>query len=253
MTLLADSREKDKTLLRNSDEVTLLEYRTPAQPDKVWSYDYHLICNGDGAAMRPDKPGEFWEYRLERKTWPDYVQTWKAKDGRLERQLEAVDGFIIEFDPVSIYLEMEALRRPGMSDEELNKAKQQFAIDSRSAMKHLAQISAKMWVITSGGPDDTVHILRYLERNPPDQVKVNRIKAPDSTFQANVVRALGFNPERKMPDGRTLLESVWRHVDVDALPKALGLAAWGDYLGVSQMGKALDVIRASRVTEVAPT
>ena len=249
MTLLADSREKDKTLLRNCDEVTLLEYRTPEQPDKVWSYDYHLICNAEGA--RKKSPGEHWEYRFERKSWTDYVQTWKAKDGRLERQLEAVDGLIVEYDPVSVYLEMEALRRPGMTDVELDAAKAMFRKDSLNALKHLAQVSSKMWVITSGGPDETVHILRYLERNPPGAHKANRVRAPRMDFSAQVLRALGLNPDRALPDGRRLGDVLWASVDQELLAKALGIHGWGDVLTITQVGKALDAIRGSKAAEVA--
>lgn len=193
MTLIVDQREKNKEMKALCDEEWLLDYEREGQilNDDGTPYSYDFLIAADGI-----------ELRFERKTLVDFVGSWKS--GRLERQLEAVHGLLLENDPFDL------------SD----KANSVDAETEINAMKHLAVISSRMWVILSPGWRATIEILRYIERNPKLELRQNRVKGRGESIRQRLLGALpGVNPDRIGAEAELA-------VDWEALAKALNLPSW---------------------------
>lgn len=204
MTIIADAREKEKDILKGSDRVMLLDYSRD-DSDATYSYDLHVICD-----TNPDH--KVVEYKFERKSWPDFVQSWF--DGKLERQLEAVDGLIIELDPLA-FMMMAPMRKPNESDTDFGTRVAAWQRAQEAAMKHLIAVSTKMWVLpVLGGPEVTMRMMRYVERHPTLEVKANRVHGASEHPLVGMLRALpGFNPDYQCPDGRAKGDVLIGHLD----------------------------------------
>lgn len=194
MTIIVDKRESVQAIIKGADRQMFLEYEREDSGAK-YSYDIHVICD-----TNPDHAIK--EYRFERKEWFDFVASWQA--GKLERQLEAVDGLVIELDVLGFMMatpKKEADEGPQTYGARLSK----WQRNQEAAMKHLAALSANMWVLPIiGGPETTMHIMRYIERHPDTPVKTNRVKGASEHPLIGMLRAVpGINPEYQCPDGRS--------------------------------------------------
>lgn len=225
MTIIVDKRESEHAIIKGGDRQMLLEYERD-DSDATYSYDIHVIAD-----KNPDFKVK--EFRFERKAWGDFVQSWH--DGKLERQLEAVDGLIIELDPIGMMMNT-PVRKTDESDQAYGNRLSAYTRGQEAAMKHLVAISTKMWVLPIvGGPDVTMRMMRYIENNPDLAVKTNRVKGASEHPLIGMLRALpGINPEYQCPDGRTKGQTILDHLDgMDDqwrgnLIKAWRMPEWGE-------------------------
>lgn len=245
--LIADSRETNTTIVKGCDRQMALTYRRPEAPEHAFSYDLHVIADKDPRhGVR--------EFRFERKAWPDFVQSWLS--GYLERQLEAVDGLVVEYDPFAIMVSA-----PKQEDGEDEMAyKNRLSIyhrTQRSAEKHLMKVAANMWVIPSRNPECTIDLMRDLERNADVAVRQNRIKGKSEAVHMAVLRQFpGINPDNLLPSGRRLGEVIWDSIDRAGLVAALNLMEWTridmtDGVAIPEGGKRPRGIGLSTVQKVA--
>lgn len=224
MAVIIDKREKNQWLLAQADEIALLDDIEQGVDEGVsYSYDICVICTETmkGYAIKPRI------YKFERKRWPDFVASWD--EGKLERQLSHVDGLIVEFDPLEI-MEMTPEQRDNESDPDYVARRAVFLKHQQSAFKHLARLSANMWVIHSLGPEATMAILRWLEKEGHDlSVKPNKVKTLVSHPLYRVLDAVGhINMHRPLEDGRLIGEAIAPLVDVEGLIKSLRMDKWVD-------------------------
>ncbi len=179
MAVVVDCREHDATLREGADRIEPLRVDGTA-----YSYDLRVEC-ADGSA-----------YRLERKTFGDFVWSWRK--GTLERQLSYVDGLVLEMEGFD-------------AEHPLHRA----------ALKHLSTISAHLWLVVSAGPAGTVELLRYFEKRGcaldvrPGAV-AHRARTPREALLATLPR---INPLRI----GAALEAL---IDWEALVDALHLERW---------------------------
>lgn len=235
MPVIVDAREKDPILLGGADEVWLLDYERPGEPGTIYSYDILV------AREHPHR-----ELRFERKTWPDYVRSWT--EGKLEGQLEAVDGLVIELDPIAI-AEGAPVRNHGEAEHLWRARRHNYYQLHQSAWKHLATLAANCWVIPSEGPACTLALMRYLEANIDLKVRNNRVKGPKGSARRRILAALpGVNPDRELPDGRTVGDALETAVDWNKLADALNLAAW-TRLDLGKGAKGFGLGTLSRVSD----
>lgn len=249
MTLIVDERQRGcSAIYRAADRIMDLEYSRDDQPDESFYYDIHLICD---SARATRKHGTIKEYTFCRKPWPEFVSSWV--DNTLEYDLEPVDALIVEYNPVTIAEDVPKR----MSDEPENTYRlrcMDYFRMQRAALKHLATISANMWVITSGGPDETIDILRSIEGNPNIEVQPHPISGVRLDVASRLLRALPrINPDRELPDGKTLRDLIWPLVDKEKLVEALNLKEWVhiDFqgqrgIGIADLGAIADSLRGER-------
>lgn len=152
----------------------------------------------------------------------DFIGSWRA--GYLERQLSYVDGLIIEFDPYSPDVPEQ---QPREHDDTYMERLKSWAAWKERALKHLAMISASMWVIWSDSPTMTMSLCRYIESNPSLQVRTNLLKVPPLPVRQRLIAGLPrVNPARRLDDGRTWGQAAEEMIDWEGVCKALRLDDW---------------------------
>lgn len=214
--ILGDEREQSDAILENVDGVEHLAFRE----DGLESYDYLINCNDDT------------EYKVERKTFEDFVQSWQ--EGKLSRQLEGVDLLIVEQDS----LWTDAFLLKALNEEKMNLC--------ANARKHLTSIAANMWVIETLGPEDTVRQMRYIEKRGGDMaVRANNVTYRAQDARRSMLEGLPhINVERELDDGTTVGDELEELVDWDTVVDGMNLNDWldVDYIGivsVRDIGNAL--------------
>lgn len=155
-------------------------------------------------------------HRIERKAYSDFLDSWR--DGSLENQLAPVDGLLVE---------LSAAHDLALDDD----------IESVNGKKHLASISANMWVIVSSGLDETVDLLRYIEQRGNDlSVRRNRIQIRQPSLRRLFIGAVqNVNPDRELDDPvfPTVGDAIEEAVDWDGVADAMHFEEWKEipYIG----------------------
>lgn len=228
--LIIDSREKSEVLKKGADEVRLLAY------DK----DDKVNLSFDALIERPDGT----QIRVERKRFADFEASWVR--GGMERQLEAVDLLIVEYDASAVQMES-----PAASDRTFEAY---WAVHN-NARRHLALLCLSMPVIVTNDELETLSVLRFLEQRPDLVVRANKVKGAKETTRRAILRALpGVNPDRSFVETgandnvplhkpMTVGDSIERIVDWKMLEESLNLGAWRTLPGMKHFGDG----RAGRI------
>lgn len=207
-----DSREQREPIvaLHNAPEPRrLLEYRLPNDPA---AYSYDALVEWDGGSLK-----------VEIKQWGDYQSTWFA--GRLERQVSAVDVFIVEDDPM--------LAMADMPNDE--KAAAAWRRNRANAELHLATMALQLPVVRTSGIYQTIEVLRKFDESKGGTVvRTNRTAKPKDSPRMAILNAFpGLNPYRRLPDGRLLGDAIWEDlVSPPGLAISLGVEDWAQMPGV---------------------
>lgn len=225
----ADSREKDPVIKAAADEVALLHYANPQNPNVLYSFDIEVTTAG-GQTLR-----------FERKAAGDFVSSFLA--GKLDRQVSAVDALVVEWSDLALVA--------AMPDGDAARVKWMRGMEA--ARSHLARLSLAMPVIITNGPHETVARLKYLEAQEGElDLFENRVKVRGDTVAQALVNCLpGINGKYRLKDGRTRFEAIWDCVDVDALLGALGVSQWHDRAGVPK-GVVSNIIDQIAVVGAGP-
>lgn len=214
MTLIVDNNEKLAFFAENADaREPLFDIEQGVDEGAKFSYDFKVTTPG-GRVLR-----------FERKAWPDFVASWD--DGKLERQVSAVNGLIVEFDVMEL-MDAAPMQRDNESQEEYLIRRKHFRAHQQNAIKHLSRLSANVWTIYSMSPQDTLAILRWIEKEGDDlSIKPNRVKTVASHPLHRVLDAVGqVNMHRSVGDGRMVADLIAPLVDTEKLVEALNLPAW---------------------------
>lgn len=216
MPIVKDTKEKDDEI-KVEDEGHLAH-----DHDAQQSFDYLIKCH-DGHI-----------YRVERKTWNDFVQSWKK--GRLERQLENVSLLIVEKD--------EDWEEAFIVPEEITEFSEDQRTLHQNARKHLASISANMWVIETSGEEETLSIMRYIEERGGDMnVRQNNVSYRAKNARTAMLADLPhINVDRELEDGETVGDRLEGMINWDKVVEGLNLNDWVniEYLGLISVRKIAD-------------
>lgn len=214
--LIADKRERLADIVSAADAQEFLDYPDPNGSDAPFSYDIRVELESGGIV------------RVERKALrSDAVQSWL--DGKLARQLSAVDLFCVEMPNVF-----------DLAEQPLTQVEQNF-------LKHLEYLKLSIPVWETGGPGDTMRRLRWLaDRKDGISIRPNRIEGSGSreSVQAAILRAAmagsGHSPSRATPSG-TVGAQLAALVDWPALANALRVESWdkADWAGRKPSDKTL--------------
>jgi hypothetical protein len=196
-----DTREKlykRPDLRAAADKIEPLWYVDPTNPTARYSYDVKIEATNGAFTLR----GEI-------KQFSDAISSWI--DGKLARQINAVDFFMLEWDPMDILV----------ADPSFTKG------HFLSMWKHLAVLSLSCPVIFSDSAETTATLLRHLETRSDLEVRANRVKGRSESVRH---RILGDLPGISSHARITALEA---KVDWSALVAALRLDAPPQVPGVA--------------------
>lgn len=208
--IIIDSKERDPILCAIADERKHLAYMKAADKSMTYSYDIELYN------YMWDRP-----MRGERKRWDDFIGSWVA--GKVDRQCEAVDFLIVEWDVIAIELAAPA------DDEKRRK----FMMKAENAKKHLARLALSIPVIIVSNVHETVAILKYLVKKRYLDHFDNRVHVAESDVSRSIIASLpGINVDYKMEGGHTRFDAIWDCVDPALLLVALGIDKWHKVAGV---------------------
>lgn len=193
--LIVDTAEKNEFIKKAGDEQRALYYVGPN--GERFSYDL-LLTMKDGTTLK-----------AERKSWTDALGTF-IDNGRLDRQCAAVDMLIVE---------------QGIFDFDANDQLH------KNLVAHLAVLNMNLPVHITGGPADTIDLLRRFERRDIGiKVRENRVaRTIIDDARQGIVRALlagsGHSPDRLTPNGAIGLQ-IEACIDWQALSQALRTETW---------------------------
>lgn len=150
-------------------------------------------------------------YTWERKVWNDFVNSWK--EGKLDRQVAAANGLILEYDPMEADLEIAG-----------DPARQ---LHHNNARLHLFRLAASAWVVQTRGPQETMHFLRWLERQDSLDVRPNKVRGRGEDIIYRFLDQLPrVNPHAITAADEPLGAILAPTVDREALHAALHVEAW---------------------------
>lgn len=186
-----------------------------------YSYDFHVITEN----TKENHSAK--QFRIERKTFPDLKRS--LVDRKLDRQCSYVDILLVEIDPFDLVIPPP--QRQDETDSDYDARIETWERTNRNACKHLAKLACNMPVWWSSGPEMTMELLRYLERYRnrmqirENDIQMNRYR---SNYKYRILAALPFVMPFKVPEKRdeSMGEILSKHVDWEALIKALNLEEW---------------------------
>lgn len=193
----------------------LLVYRRDDNPDAAYSYDVRFEW-GDRSL------------RGEVKQRGDAIACWHS--GVLDRQLEAVDFFLVETDPFMV-----AADTPDDKD-----AAAVYRRNCDNFEKHLALLSLRMPVIRTTSVRQTAEVLKHIDATEGGIiVRGNSVRGRSEDPRMGMWAALpGINPYRFIDKpghplhGMSVGDAIWSLIDTEEFRQSICLPFWQKIPGI---------------------